>query len=205
MHEYLDKCSTSLSNNDGGLDGHLCTARVNHEVNLARAGLDDAELLLHRGSIATRVVHLAFALQRLGRQPGVRRRVRLSKLEPGGDDVDGDDPGRTKRLGDRHAKQAYRAASKDNDGLGGPEIADVRDGVDGYAERLDLRFIYHYNECGRANGWYVPWHHPRGSYCHQGDRQCRQAGGSISRGCRHKAVSQRRPFFDRANQRLFKH
>ena len=135
---YLDEPPSMLSDEDTRLDRHLCARRVDDEVDAARAALLNAELLHHRLRVALRVRDARLPLLERRREVRIRRGVRLGELEARGHDVDGDYAGRAERARDGHAEQADGTRAEDDDGLGGLERANVRDGVNSNREGLHL-------------------------------------------------------------------
>ena len=135
---HLDIPPSMLHDVDTRLNGHLCARRVYDEIDTLAATLLQAELLLHLCRVTSRVRETGLTLLELWWEVRVRRRVRLGELEPRGHDVDRDDTRGTDRPCDSHAQEADGPRAEDDDGLGGLEAGDVRDGVDRDGERFDL-------------------------------------------------------------------
>lgn len=123
---------------DTSLDGNFGAASIDDKVNRLEASVLDIELLHHGLRVSGRVLELGLALERLGREVGVRRSILLRELETAGKDVDRDDTGGTEGLCNGHAEQADGTSAKNDDLLVCTQTTEIGDGVNSDGEGLHL-------------------------------------------------------------------
>jgi hypothetical protein len=128
---------------------YLCAACIYDQINSARPGILDPELLPHVSCIPSAVFKLALALLNAGRKMYISCPICFGEIQTGSVDIDGNDTGGTRRFSYCHTEQSYRPTSENGNGLTGAEVAYPTDCMDADRKRLHLQSEHKKSDLGK--------------------------------------------------------